>query len=95
MNERLTGERRYRIEKRLFRPPVLILQVKVFWQDGPPDHHGMPLYLSGREWRDATVEDLTTIEGDAQEIDRLRIERLDKRAAQMFPFDDEETRRRS
>lgn len=48
---------RYRLYKPLFKPPVLILQVKVRWKDGPIDHNGLPSYLAGEGWRDARPED--------------------------------------
>jgi hypothetical protein len=37
---------------------MLVLQVEVKRDDGPPDYHDMPTYLGGLIWRDAIVEDL-------------------------------------
>jgi hypothetical protein len=34
---------------------MLVLIVEEAYDDGP---HGLPEYLSGKRWRDATVEDL-------------------------------------
>lgn len=54
---KLTGRRRYREEKRLFRRPLLVLQVE--YQDRVYDGFGG---LPVNRWRDATVSDLITIE---------------------------------
>jgi len=56
-----TNKKRYRIEKRLFGPDLVVLQVKVKWKDGDNDFHGMPTYLAGEGWRDALPEDLQWI----------------------------------
>lgn len=53
----LTGKRRYRLEKRLFREPLLVLQVQVRDRAFDP-WGGYPILM----WRDATAEDLLTIE---------------------------------
>ena len=59
-SDTLTGEIRYRTQRvGLFGSrEVLVLQVRVTWPDGPDDWHGMPEYLSGTGWRDATLKDL-------------------------------------
>jgi hypothetical protein len=51
---------RYRLGKegRLFRTPVLVLQILEQHDDGPSDENGLPQFLAGERWRDATVEDL-------------------------------------
>lgn len=55
----LTGRTRYRsVKVGLFGPTVLALQVEEHTTDGPPDYHGLPTYLAGTYWRDATVSDL-------------------------------------
>jgi len=66
MNERLTGRIRHRLGYESaggFRPPraVLVLQVEVSREDGPPDGQGMPAYLAAVYWRDARVEDMHLI----------------------------------
>lgn len=53
-----TGKTKYRIEKRLFKSDLVVLQVEVSWGNGPEDYDGLPTYLSGRGWRDAIPEDL-------------------------------------
>lgn len=56
----LTGKRRYREQKRLWRPSLLVLQVQ--YRDRAFDGFGgMPVTL----WRDATVEDVLTIPASA------------------------------
>lgn len=57
----LTGATRYRTERRLFKPDVLVLQVQEHTTDGPPDSNSMPEYLTGTYWRDARAEDLTLV----------------------------------
>lgn len=52
-----TGRYRFRIEKRWFKKPLLVLQIEVRWGDGPPDFHGLPKWLAGTGWRDAEVAD--------------------------------------
>lgn len=51
---------RYRLGKEgwLFRTPVLVLQILEQHDDGPSDENGLPHFLAGERWRDATVEDL-------------------------------------
>ena len=44
-----------------FGKSVLILQVLEKYGDGPIDTNGLPSYLAGERWRDATVEDLTML----------------------------------
>lgn len=48
-----TGRFRLRLQERFLRPTLVVLQVHVTWGDGPPDHNGMPTWLSGEGWRDA------------------------------------------
>lgn len=62
-NEHPTGNTRHRLDKRLFQPPVLVLQIEVTCGDGPPDSNGLPSWLSATYWRDARVEDLTQTKG--------------------------------
>lgn len=59
----LTKRTRYRtlVTGLLFRKVQLVLQVQEHTTDGPPDFHGLPTYLAGTYWRDATVEDLSTL----------------------------------
>jgi hypothetical protein len=61
-----TNKKRFRVEKRLFGPDLVVLQVKVKWRDGDPDCQGMPNYLAGEGWRDATPEDLQWINNQQQ-----------------------------
>jgi hypothetical protein len=60
MNSRLTGEYRFVVHKQWFGPDIVKLQFEVQWDDGPDDYVGMPTYLAGRRWRDATPDDLLT-----------------------------------
>lgn len=55
--EGLTGRTRHRDERRAFRSTLIVLQVEVVYSDGPNDHDGMPQYLAGKSWRDATTMD--------------------------------------
>ncbi len=57
----LTGRTRYRQLTRVFGDPLLVLQVEVSFDDGPPDCNGMPTYLAGVAWRDAQVTDLALL----------------------------------
>jgi hypothetical protein len=41
---------------------MLVLQVEVMRDDGPPDYDNMPTYLGGLIWRDAVVEDLLKLD---------------------------------
>lgn len=60
-------DHRYRLGKEgLFGKSVLILQVKEYRDDGPPDYDGLPTYLAGEYWRDALVEDLTFIKSEGK-----------------------------
>lgn len=54
----LTGNIRYRNQRRLFGSDMLVLQVEIKRDDGPPGYDDMPEYLGGLIWRDAIVEDL-------------------------------------
>ena len=38
---------------------VLVLQVYKSYGEGPWDFNGIPEYLAGSDWFDATIEDLT------------------------------------
>ncbi len=60
INEKLTGQTRYRLHNPIFGAPLLVLQVEVEWGEGDPDFNGMPSYPPGKGWRDAKVSDLTT-----------------------------------
>jgi hypothetical protein len=51
----LTGKTRYRIQKRFFRAPILVLQVQVTFGRFDDEHQ------PGPHWRDATVEDLASL----------------------------------
>lgn len=59
-----TGNKRYRVETRLFNAPLVVLQLEwnvsgdARWDNsgGIIDYETIPDY---KEWRDATVEDLT------------------------------------
>lgn len=59
----LTGRTRYREHKRAMRPSLLVLQVeyKGLHMDSVG---GMDDYTA---WRDAEVQDITTLEGDSHE----------------------------
>ena len=56
MSETLTGNTRCRIQKRLFREPLLVLQVEVQRKGYDPD--SCAGYYSYTVWRDTKVEDL-------------------------------------
>lgn len=62
MNEKVTGRTRVRLarERTSFgrTRDVLVLQVEVTREDGPPDSYGMPAYLKATYWRDAQVDDI-------------------------------------
>lgn len=55
----LTGRRRYRIQRRWFRAPLLVLQVEERRCGYTDDAHGLGRRYSSIQWRDARVEDLT------------------------------------
>ena len=72
-NERLTGSFRYRPKTRLFRRPLLILEVEVEVQHGPHydmDGFGQIEQLapagSYKIWRDARMEDLPFVYGKGE-----------------------------
>ena len=56
MSETLTGNTRCRIQKRLFREPLLVLQVEVRREGYDPD--SCADYYDYTVWRDTKVEDL-------------------------------------
>lgn len=58
MSETLTGNTRCRIQKRLFREPLLVLQVEVRREGYDSDPDGCGGYYDYTAWRDARVEDL-------------------------------------
>jgi hypothetical protein len=60
MSVRLTGRRRYREKKRLFRPSLMVLQVEYDWKITIIDRHKVHETIT-THWRDATVEDLMII----------------------------------
>lgn len=56
---RLTGRTQLRVHSPLFGSPKVVLQVEYEWQeDSFGDYNGMPRWLAGSGWRDATPEDL-------------------------------------
>ena len=57
MSETLTRNIRCRIQKRLFREPLLVLQVEVRREGYDPD--SCAGYYDYTAWRDAKVEDLS------------------------------------
>jgi hypothetical protein len=58
MNSKFTGEYRFVVHKQWFGPDIIKLQLETKWDDGPDDYVGMPTYLSGKGWVDATPNDL-------------------------------------
>ena len=58
MSETLTGNTRCRIQKRLFREPLLVLQVEVRREGRAPDPASWAGYYGYTVWRDTKVEDL-------------------------------------
>ncbi len=63
-----TGRRRYRLEDRVFRAPLLVLQVEIREQGYRPCHTGYGDDIDRCFWRDATLEDISeadTIEQSA------------------------------
>ena len=58
MSETLTGNTRCRSQKRLFREPLLVLQVEVRREGYDSDPDGCAGYYDYTAWRDARVEDL-------------------------------------
>src|SRR5690349_2607285 len=58
LKDSLTGNRRVRCQKRLFRAPVLVLQVEVRTSGYEVDGHGGGRDLNFVWWRDAQVEDI-------------------------------------
>lgn len=58
-NERPTGKIRYRTQRRLCGPDLIVLQIEVTFSDGPGDSNGCPEYLGGTTWVDARLEHLT------------------------------------
>lgn len=64
MVETPTGRIRHRAYVPLFSlgPPLFVLQLEVDFEAGPDDFRGFPTHMAGRRWRDATAEDLTTLE---------------------------------
>lgn len=62
----LTGERRYRVQQRLFRQPIVVLQVQYRVEGYEADYNGRGSDVDYVDWRDAKVEDITRItEGGA------------------------------
>lgn len=55
---RLTGKFRYSTRKRLLRPDRVVVEVEIEWGDGPDDHNGMPTYLEGSAWKEASPADM-------------------------------------
>lgn len=56
---KLTGRRRYRVQRRMFGKSVLVLQVEEVWE-GWHNFAGHLDRSTGKQWRDARLEDLTT-----------------------------------
>ena len=63
--DKLTGRTRFVAQRigTIRKREVLVFQVEVAWPDGPPDSNGMPQYLRGTGWRDATTADISTAQG--------------------------------
>ena len=62
MNETLTGKRRYTMHTRLFRKPLVVLQVQVTITGKTMENVGSMIEVEDYEhtkWRDARVEDIT------------------------------------
>lgn len=60
--KKLTGKRRYRVQPRLFRKPLCVLQVEEYVKGThfTPDPYDFDGHKYERTyWRDAVVEDLT------------------------------------
>lgn len=58
-NECPTGKIRYRTQRKLFGPDLIVLQIEVTFSDGPGDSNGCPEYLGGTIWVDARLEHLS------------------------------------
>jgi hypothetical protein len=58
MSEILTGRTRYRIESRIIRSDLIVLQVEVSNRTRFIDHYGGSSFVESKHWRDATLEDL-------------------------------------
>lgn len=58
--ETLTGQRRFRAEQRAFRSPLMVLQVQERRRGLIDDE----IPFDELSWRDATVEDITTLIGE-------------------------------
>lgn len=56
--DRPTGNTRFRVQGWTH---LLVLQVQVEFDDGPPDSNGMAMWLAGKMWRDARTEDLAAL----------------------------------
>jgi hypothetical protein len=67
VTRKLTGKTRHRIETRLFRQPLLILQVEVHDSGYRLDGWGGTDTVDEHYWRDATVEDMTYAQRAAQQ----------------------------
>lgn len=56
---RLTGRTQYRVHETFLGKKLIVLQVEYEWaEDSMGDYNGMPRWLAGSGWRDATPEDL-------------------------------------
>ena len=58
----LTGKRRYRVETRLFREPLVVLQLEYRIHGYALEPYGLSGDVDYTTWRDATVESLTMME---------------------------------
>lgn len=57
----LTGAKRHRVYTRMFRSPLLVLEVEVHVSGYQPDAHGGGLQLDHKIWRTATLEDISIV----------------------------------
>lgn len=63
----LTGRTRYRVQERLMREPLLVLQVE--WEMKVGDYEDSPLAGStSRGWRDARLEDFRRLKVNSVEV---------------------------
>lgn len=69
MATKLTGRWQFRIHTPFIGKDVIVLQVEVECEEGPSDHHGMPRWLAGTFWRDATPADF--VNGEIHHLNGL------------------------
>lgn len=58
---KLTGQKRVRIQKRLFRQPLLVVQVEVHEKGYKFDYDGDSYNVDYKYWRDAQVTDVNLV----------------------------------